>query len=637
MRYQRYLIVRIILLSCAVAGAFWLQINGIRRVKRENLEQKQLSVTKAIVRDLELGFFLKYSDYVTNISSSNLLTSALQDDSVSLNSVLDLAWKSTSADIAYMLGPSGMCSASRGQDEKAAEMVGETYKFRSYFQQAVQGNPHISFAAGVTTGEIGIYFSSPVKIGNEVVGVFVLKVNPEYVYNTLESEKLPLVIVSQNGVVVASNRDQWLYSGLFPLTNGSLERLSKTRQFEGVPLNPEGILPAVSKSYALSSQGRPVVLHTAVENSEVRESSVFQESLIYSQTLPVMGWQLISIAGIKEYAFLHLQQKVFFIKSSLFLLVIIVISTALFFNYYIGANLKSDLRKLYSAVEQSPGTVLMTDPEGKIEYVNPSFAQLTGYSRREALGRKASLLKSGHHDEKFYAHLWETIARGNKWKGEFLNRRKNGTLYWESALISPVKDRRGTTISYIAFKEDITEKKMHHEIVNKRARVDELTQVPNRRTGLETLNRVVDQCYSNNNSLTVGFVDVNNLKEVNDTLGHGAGDTLIKTVAQAIHRNIRESDSLARLGGDEFLIVLPGCTRNRAEKIWQKIELDFSMAPTGYEGKFEVSASIGFAELKEFEEFPEVDSEAIPRELLRKADERMYAHKQIVKEKMGKL
>jgi PAS domain S-box-containing protein len=121
---------------------------------------------------------------------------------------------------------------------------------------------------------------------------------------------------------------------------------------------------------------------------------------------------------------------------------------------------EENIRMLSSAMEQSPASIVITDLEGKIEYVNPKFTQVTGYAYAEALGQKPSLLKSGEKPSEDYKQLWETITSGKEWRGEFHNKKKNGALYWESASISPIKDASGKTTHYLAVKEDITEKKL---------------------------------------------------------------------------------------------------------------------------------------------------------------------------------
>jgi PAS domain S-box-containing protein len=117
---------------------------------------------------------------------------------------------------------------------------------------------------------------------------------------------------------------------------------------------------------------------------------------------------------------------------------------------------QQDLRKLWRAVEQSPETVVITDPRGTIEYVNPKFVEVTGYSVAEAKGLNPRVLKSGVHPPEFYRDMWQTLTAGGVWHGELCNKKKNGELYWEAAAIAPVRDPRGQIANFVAIKQDIT-------------------------------------------------------------------------------------------------------------------------------------------------------------------------------------
>jgi len=122
-------------------------------------------------------------------------------------------------------------------------------------------------------------------------------------------------------------------------------------------------------------------------------------------------------------------------------------------------NAEEQLRKLSQAVEQSPSIVIITDLNGSIEYVNPTFERVTGYSKDEIIGENPGILLSGEHSDKTYKNLWDTISSGKEWRGEFKNRKKNGELYWEFASISPIRDSAGNITHYLAVKEDITDRK----------------------------------------------------------------------------------------------------------------------------------------------------------------------------------
>jgi PAS domain S-box-containing protein len=133
---------------------------------------------------------------------------------------------------------------------------------------------------------------------------------------------------------------------------------------------------------------------------------------------------------------------------------------------------EEELRKLSQAVEQSPVSIIITDVDGVIEYVNPTFSELTGYTRQEAIGENPRILKSETTPKEMYTQLWNTIKSGREWHGEFQNKKKNGEIYFESALISPIFDQKGSITHFLASKEDITNRKIAEEVI--RQKVEEL-------------------------------------------------------------------------------------------------------------------------------------------------------------------
>ncbi len=138
---------------------------------------------------------------------------------------------------------------------------------------------------------------------------------------------------------------------------------------------------------------------------------------------------------------------------------------------------EADLRTLWQAIEQSPASVVITSPNGTIEYVNPKFCEATGYERDEAIGLNPRVLKSGRTNAEDYTRLWKTISGGHVWRGEFLNRKKNGQLFWEMAAIAPVKDTTGRVIHYVGVKEDISERKEMEEQLRQSQKMQALGQL----------------------------------------------------------------------------------------------------------------------------------------------------------------
>lgn len=214
------------------------------------------------------------------------------------------------------------------------------------------------------------------------------------------------------------------------------------------------------------------------------------------------------------------------------------------------------LRLLVKAVEQSPVSVIITDPKGVIQYVNPKFTQLMGYTPEEAIGKTPRIIKGDFLPRAFYRDMWETLLAGQEWHGVFHNRTKSGALVWEVASISPIRDERGDITHFVGVKEDITELKRLQEQLEHAAQHDHLTGLPNRFLFNDRLAQALAQARRRRSRFAVMFMDLDRFKAVNDTHGHDVGDALLVAAGARLRACIRESDTLARMGGDEFTALL---------------------------------------------------------------------------------
>ncbi len=219
------------------------------------------------------------------------------------------------------------------------------------------------------------------------------------------------------------------------------------------------------------------------------------------------------------------------------------------------ANL--ELTKLSLAVEQSPASVVITDLSGKIEYVNPKYCDVTGYSLDEIIGRKNHMLGMESDDPKVSEQIWDKLVNGEIWKGEFRNRRKSGIPYWESAVIAPIRDAEGNTTHYLAVKEDITERKAFEHKLLEQATNDQLTGLPNRFLAIDRLQQMLQHAERRNMCIGIIYIDLDNFKTVNDSMGHATGDELLVQVSTRVWSHLRDEDTLCRLGGDEFMALVP--------------------------------------------------------------------------------
>ena len=270
--------------------------------------------------------------------------------------------------------------------------------------------------------------------------------------------------------------------------------------------------------------------------------------------------------------------------------------------------------------------IMITALDGSIMDVNDAFTQITGYSREEALGQNPRLLSSGRHSREHYQQMWRDLAETGIWVGENWNRRKNGEIYAQIQKVSTVRDEQGKAMHYVSLFSDITSAKNHQQELERIARYDSLTKLPNRALLAERLEQALVQTQRRGQHLAVVFIDLDGFKAVNDTHGHEAGDHLLMTLAERMKTALRDGDILARLGGDEFVAVLPDLADVDASAPMLNRLLDAAARPFQFgQARLQVSASLG---VTFYPQTQDQAQELEPDQLLRQADQAMYQAKQ---------
>ncbi|MBI1906530.1 MAG: EAL domain-containing protein [Rhodocyclales bacterium] len=222
-------------------------------------------------------------------------------------------------------------------------------------------------------------------------------------------------------------------------------------------------------------------------------------------------------------------------------------------------SLRAELenRRITAAVfDAASEGIVVTDADSRIILVNAAFTRTTGYSEGEVLGQTPGILRSGRHGAEFYDVMWRDLWDQGHWKGEIWNRRKDGKVYPEWLHINAVRDDAGSISYYAGVFSDIM---LHEDLRNKLhnlAYYDPLTDLPNRQLFTDRLAQVVAQAQRAGSGFSVLFIDLDGFKDVNDTLGHSAGDRLLVSVAARLRAAVRQNDTVARLGGDEFTVIL---------------------------------------------------------------------------------
>ena len=231
-------------------------------------------------------------------------------------------------------------------------------------------------------------------------------------------------------------------------------------------------------------------------------------------------------------------------------------------------RVESELRIAVTVFDSQQG-MLITDVNDMILRVNKTFVEITGYTESDVAGQTTCMLRSDRHDAMFYADLWQDINNTGSWQGEIWGRRKNGEIYPEHLTISTVKDKNGLLTNYVYTFNDITKSKLAENEINQLVFYDSLTHLPNRRLLIDRLQQVIVSNAHSGLSSALLFIDIDNFKMLNDTLGYNMGDLLIHQVAQRLESCVRKCDTVARLGGDEFMVMLRYLSKNSLEAATQ--------------------------------------------------------------------
>lgn len=284
---------------------------------------------------------------------------------------------------------------------------------------------------------------------------------------------------------------------------------------------------------------------------------------------------------------------------------------------------------LLSAVTSGPAMIAITDTAGRFVFVNRRYEKLTNYTPEELIGKPSSILKSGLLPDDLYRDLWKTLKDGREWRGEFHNKRKDGSEFWESALIAPIRNAAGEITHYLKVAEDITLRKKaemelqaSNEVLKEQSsmlrtsyarleevtkaleeserrlrhlsHVDSLTGLLNRRGFDEEFHRMLALAERHGRGVGLLVIDIDHFKQINDTRGHASGDTVLRECAMRLKSGLRATDVLCRHGGDEMIAALPLVTSDETMAAAQRLRMLISGAPFDFgEPSAPVTVSIG--------------------------------------------
>ncbi|BAN36098.1 response regulator receiver modulated PAS/PAC sensor-containing diguanylate cyclase/phosphodiesterase [Sulfuricella denitrificans skB26] len=283
---------------------------------------------------------------------------------------------------------------------------------------------------------------------------------------------------------------------------------------------------------------------------------------------------------------------------------------------------EQQLRLAAQVFEGTQEAIFITDAQNHIVSVNQAFIEITGYDRTEAIGQSPALLKSGRHSAEFFHGMMNSIRRSGHWQGEIWNKRKNGEIYPAWMAISTVCNEQGDITHYVAIYTDISELKRSENQLERQANYDELTGLANRNLFQDRLNQALIFSRRHDYGLAILFIDLDNFKNINDSLGHDTGDALLAQVATRLTGSVREGDTVARHGGDEFVLLLSEIrVADDVSAVTQKLLKAMSAPFNLNDRELHVTCSIGIAS------YPKDGEDK--QTLLKNADAAMYRAKEL--------
>lgn len=294
------------------------------------------------------------------------------------------------------------------------------------------------------------------------------------------------------------------------------------------------------------------------------------------------------------------------------------------------ALLRDSLKSLGLAkkiIDNTQEGVITTDKYVVIQTCNAGFTRITGYTEQEVIGKTPAIISSGRHDKKFYCAMWERINKYGFWQGEIWNRRKNGEVYPELLTITEIRDDETNEIcNYAAIFSDISQLKSDEEEIKRLAFYDPLTELPNRRLLNDRLMQELAMTGRSGKNGALLFIDLDHFKNINETLGHSAGDRVLVEVAYRLKLCVRDCDTVARISSDEFVVVLSELNEqvalacNEARYVAESLQQTICQVYSVMSHRLYISSSIGIAMFSE--------GSGIPDDLLKQGSTAMYRAKE---------
>ncbi len=597
-----------LLLSLVVAliiGAGWLATEYLGN----NARQEIIKETETAASTLSVYFsntMREIAGDVETLAGSPWIAPALisptHQNIANANSVLDRYSAALGLAVCYLIDRTGTTIASSNRTAPDS-FVGNNYRFRPYFVQAMNGDRGQYFALGVTSGKRGLYGSHPVRDARgTIIGAAVIKKDLDEIEAHLGNYPMGFM-VDPHGIIFLSSRKDFLFKSLWPVGRETANALIASRQFGDKPF--QAVMPReIGNGMDVPLQGSHYYVSRKILNPE--------------------GWSLVLMAPT---------QKVFWYKSTgmavtLLLCFLAVISAVIIHMAAISIErrraeeaLQKSEAMYYDLYENAPDMYFSVYlPAGTIRECNETFVRVTGYTKEEVIGRSIFDLYEPDDREAAKESCQEFARTGEFQNKERRVRCKDGRVINVSLNVSAVRDGEGNILYSRSIWHDITERKQYEKMINDLAITDLLTNLYNRRGFIALAEQQVKQAERNKQGLLLLFADLDNMKQINDGLGHKAGDEALLETADVFREVFRKMDIIGRIGGDEFAVLAVEGSQEYSDIIKKRLQdqLDAHNARAGR--NFSLSISVGTA-------YYDPEHPSSLDELMSNADSLMYEQK----------
>lgn len=412
----------------------------------------------------------------------------------------------------------------------------------------------------------------PVTIDGQRLGYFVANLNLRRIHNMLayrgDKTNLP-TIVNSDGYYLMTPSGEALLGHLFEETAHQNVSVSNPKLWRNIQLKESGTVEENDQwiSFVKTPLKGAKKFNTLILMFEHNKSDIE--------------------------AYLNEEKTELFMQAGFVLIITLFISFA-FVNWSFNHEKNSLDSKIALAAMNGMSAVVITDRDNKVIQVNDEFTRVSGYSLEDVIGQSPSLFSSGQHGQQFYTQMWHELHENGVWEGEVVNKRRDGSFITEILRIQTIKTRRGSIEFYVASFVDITHRKELEDRLRTLSEKDSLTGLSNRRKFDSDMQVQLQRSkrYTQNEVTTLALLDIDYFKRVNDQYGHDKGDEVIKNVASALRRHLRETDMLSRIGGEEFAIIMPHTAAKEAEVVLNRLRTAIHI-----ESELGITVSIGFSQI----------------------------------------